>query len=863
MKFFYLIISLFHLSGIAAQKSLISDTSYRKWTSLENGELSDDGNYAYYRIVNNYLSENKFIITSTDGKWHKEIMGFSQPNFSSNSKYLFGIMQPGSLLKYLLKSDSIVLISDCKSYELFVSQNNEWLLYINSNNELTVNNIVSNKNYTIQNVKNYFINKKGGSLIVQISTSKNDQYEWILIEISSGKSKVIFHGENAANFIFDNFEKKVAFTSIQNNTNGIWLYKNDFTSAKMLVDDNNQNFYPNYRIGTDICWRFSRTGEHLFFNITNADVAEQGKVKSPSIWSFKDAYLFSEMKNEGEAAKRKGEGLTSLNINNSKVVRLLHGHQREKIIPNSVGDVVLVESSFGALDEVSWNEYSKIDYSLCISGTSEMISIKKNCDSPITQIELSPDNSFLIYFDPQLSKYLSFNIETRATKIVSGLLSDELYEYSPIFPHNGQLGGIAAWANKKSSVIIQGKYDLWELDLTGRFEPRNITNWEGAKKKIALSLVQYNEGKIIDPNTNQFVGGFDFSTKTFTIYSINFSKKSLRRLYHTSDFVSTPYTVIANFMKAKRSNKFMFKFGNVSNTPNYVYTHDFKTFTCISEVYPEKKYNWLTSELISYSDNVGKLHQGIIYKPENFNFNLKYPVIFNYYVSKSNLCNQYITPEPESDGINIPLLVSNGYIVIVPDMYINKRTPGESALTSLLAVSDYVSKFEWIDTTKMAVSGHSFGGFETLYIITHTNKFAAAITGAATSNLVQNYNDLWGNGFSKQNYVKHAYKMEFGLDSIPEIYFKNSPVVFVKNMNTPLLMMHNDDDNSVPVNQGKQFFIQARSLKKRVWLIQYEGEKHTLIDETNKLDFQNKILDFFNFYLKGQTQPKWMNIYIH
>ncbi|RYF11001.1 MAG: hypothetical protein EOO42_21900 [Flavobacteriales bacterium] len=230
----------------------------------------------------------------------------------------------------------------------------------------------------------------------------------------------------------------------------------------------------------------------------------------------------------------------------------------------------------------------------------------------------------------------------------------------------------------------------------------------------------------------------------------------------------------------------------------------------------------------------------------------------------TNDLHRYLNPYPSAIGFNIPFLVSNGYIVCTPNIYRIKRKPGEAALIAVSTAADNLSKFNWVDSTKMGIFGHSFGGFETNYIATHCNRFRAAIACAGASNMIDIYNDIYiGVGISKQGFIKNsAYSMENDLDKIPNAYIDNSPIFNARSLNVPLLLMHNDGDENVSPQQSKMFFVQLRSLKKKVWLIQYDQEKHTLSQIKNRLDFQNKTMDFFDVYLKGKPMPLWMTDHI-
>ncbi|PTT02351.1 hypothetical protein DBR11_05015, partial [Pedobacter sp. HMWF019] len=230
-----------------------------------------------------------------------------------------------------------------------------------------------------------------------------------------------------------------------------------------------------------------------------------------------------------------------------------------------------------------------------------------------------------------------------------------------------------------------------------------------------------------------------------------------------------------------------------------------------------------------------------------------------YYIDQTNTLNKFYSPEPTSTGLNIPLLVSNGYLFFKPDIYRVSGQPGQAALNSVMAGVDYLSTLEYVDTSKMAISGHSFGGYETNYILVNSNKFKAALVGAGPSNIIQGYNETWEMGESKQDYLRNgAYVMERSLEDDKEGYIRNSPILFTDQISTPILLLHNEKDNAVPVTQSLNLFIQLRSLQKHAWLLQYKDETHALVIERNQLDFQDKVKSYFDYYLKGQIMPPWM-----
>ena len=90
------------------------------------------------------------------------------------------------------------------------------------------------------------------------------------------------------------------------------------------------------------------------------------------------------------------------------------------------------------------------------------------------------------------------------------------------------------------------------------------------------------------------------------------------------------------------------------------------------------------------------------------------------------------------------------------------------------------------------------------------------------------------------------------------LYIENSPVFHAPKVETPLLMMHNDNDGAVPWYQGIEFFVSLRRLNKPVWMLTYNNEEHNLRKWPNRIDLSIRMMQFFDFYLKGEPEPGWM-----
>jgi dipeptidyl aminopeptidase/acylaminoacyl peptidase len=160
----------------------------------------------------------------------------------------------------------------------------------------------------------------------------------------------------------------------------------------------------------------------------------------------------------------------------------------------------------------------------------------------------------------------------------------------------------------------------------------------------------------------------------------------------------------------------------------------------------------------------------------------------------------------------------------------------------------------------VGVQGHSWGGWEVAYLVTRTSLFSAAIAGAPVANMTSAYGGVrWGSGMSRMfQYEQEQSRIGATLWQAPERYIDNSPVFAADKIRTPLLVLHNDEDNAVPWEQGIELFSALRRLQKPVWMVNYNGELHGIAHAANRRDWAIRMQQFFDHYLTGERPPVWM-----
>ena len=270
-------------------------------------------------------------------------------------------------------------------------------------------------------------------------------------------------------------------------------------------------------------------------------------------------------------------------------------------------------------------------------------------------------------------------------------------------------------------------------------------------------------------------------------------------------------------------------------------------------------FTWGTSELMSFTNAKGVPLKASVFKPDNFDASRKYPLMVYIYERVSQNVNNFVNPAP-SNGLNAALYVSNGYVVLMPDIAYTTGEPGKSALDAVMPAIDKLVKQGFIDEKAIGIQGHSWGGYQIAWMVTQTNRFRAAEAGAPVGNMTSAYSGIrWGSGLPRQfQYEQSQSRIGKPLQEAPQLYIANSPVFHVKKIQTPLLLLANDADDAVPWYQGIEMFLAMRRYQKEAYLFNYNGQLHNLRRRADQKDFALRMHQFFDHFLKGSSKPAWM-----
>lgn len=415
---------------------------------------------------------------------------------------------------------------------------------------------------------------------------------------------------------------------------------------------------------------------------------------------------------------------------------------------------------------------------------------------------------------------------------------------------------IFGWSEDSKFVLIRDNFDLWKISADGKNVLPLTSDWKNEQLKVNGPYRIYPDDKGIDLKKNQYFNLFNEANKQSGIAILEAGKNNLRTLF-IDDYS------YGNFRKAKNANSFVYTKENSTNAPELFNTGsiDLGNARQITENTPDQdKYAWSAGvRLIEFVSDRGDTLQAALYLPANYEEGKSYPTVTYIYERLTQGLNGYANPSFPGGGFNRSIYTSNGYAVLMPDIKYELNEPGTSAVACVVPAVKAAIASGVVDGDNVAIHGHSWGGYQTSFLITQTNIFKAAAAGAPLTNMISMYSLIyWNSGSTNQSIFESSQgRLTTGYWDNWDAYKRNSPIYYIKNVQTPLLLLHNDKDGAVDYTQGIEYYNGLRRLNKPVTMITYKGENHGIVKEVNKKDYAVRMLEFMDYYLKGAPAPDW------
>ncbi len=913
MRFLFLIVSLCCLGTVMAQqeKKIINNDAYDSWKTLSNETWTPSGKFVSYQIKpgkgDGYLyflsTENEFkdsILKGTKAKLHYEDLfatfiikpGYDTIRNLKLAKTKRDKFPKDSLGIIWFEKDSILKIPNVKSYQL--AHEGNWLAYLSTEDlraecpkykfwqifkkrrgcdrvettghTLTLLNPVSGKTETIHQVTDYQFNKSGKYLTY--TTSEKGETDtlsaWIYDFDQQKHIQLLNQQLSIKSARFDDQKAQLVFLTSsdtnENKTYSLAYWSPGKPHADIVVDTLTKGLKEGWSVSEFGAPYFSYDGEAIYFG-TNKKVEQEPEdtlLKSEKanvdIWSWTDKRLqpqqLSNLKYD-----EKEQFLTAFYPGNQSLVHLENNSfERVRINRKSKSEYALISNNEKQKRSYSWEFPWVSNYGIINlkTGEKEMV-ISDQGYTP----SLSPSGEFLVWYNGNDSTWLGMATGTKEKINLTGQISNhKFYSDNNGSPYNPYPLGVIGWVKQdnQEKVIISSEFDLWLVDPVNITPPECLSKEKGLTHQVYYDLYNFEHDSAYIDLENTALIGIEKETKSEFITTLTkIDSKQYLKGGHSFYYIE----------KAKKSDKLMFRKMNLSNYPElYVTDPDFTKVQQLSYTNPQQKdYNWATVDLVHWKTYKGLEMEGLLYKPENFDSTKSYPMIVYFYEKYDDRIHSHYIPKPTASIVYPTEYASNGYIVFIPNILYTPGHPAQSAYDCIVSGTDYLTnKYNWIDTNKLGLQGQSWGGYQTAQLITMTNKYACGMAGAPVSNMFSAYGGIrWNSGLSRMfQYERTQSRIGCTIWDCPELYIENSPIFGLPKVNTPLLIMHNDADGSVPWYQGIEMFVGLRRLDKPVWMLNYTGDDHNLRQKANKEDLSIRMRQFFDYYLKDEPIPVWM-----
>ncbi len=898
--------AVFTFTNLVSQdKKSLSYKDYNNWKSLEKAKISKNGEWISYEINpqegNGYLYLYNTVTQKTDS-----VKRGTNAIFSTSNNFLaFKIVPQYDTIRTLklakkkpddfpkdslgiwdLKTGSIKKFPCIKSFAL-PEKKGDWLIAqfdksFHLNNEpdsikndsikskqkdqkgtcLAYLNPVTGDSILFKNITLYNIPKYGKSLfLVQSSGDSIEENQIKILNTNTLQIDSIFSKTGNINSIVADDQAEQLGISFSPDTVKQKVYRLYYWNKKQLTqvtDTITKDLPENWCLNNNAKLWFSEDGKKLFFETSLRpekevkDTLTEDEKVHVDVWNWKDRRLQPMQKLNLEKDKNKGYSAVYIPAKNK--LTQLESENIENTKPLDKGNInfVIGFDNKAYQRSSSWNGLWPEDLYKIDIFTGEKELIQKGINN---RYSISPDGKYLAWFNSNDSIWYLTNTNKLSTIPLTKNINVPFYDELNDVPNIPRAYSVAGWSEKSNDVYINDRYDIWKIGTNGNTKPVCITNHQGRKTNTTYRYIKLDkEEEFIPDDTDLTLSFFNHKTKN--------SGYSVLKGDECIECINEP-AHIYGLRKAKDSNTLIWRKGDFKNYPELYYSKDlFNSQTVISNTNPQQnQYKWGNIQLVDFNSLTGEKLEGLLVTPENMQKDKKYPMLVYYYERSSDRLHSYYAPKPSRSVINWTMYASNDYVIFIPDITYQSGIPGKSAYDAIMGgVSSMIQQFSFIDKDNIGLQGQSWGGYQTAYMVTQTNYFKAAMAGAPVSNMTSAYGGIrWGSGMSRMFQYEHT-QSRIGAtlwDNLPK-YIENSPLFYAPQVETPLLIMHNDNDGAVPWYQGIEFFVALRRLNKPVWMLTYNNEEHNLTRRANSIDLSIRMMQFFDHYLKNKPAPVWM-----
>lgn len=865
---------------IAQSKKVLTLEDYPRWRRITSTSISPDGNWITYGYRPNNADDTLHVM-KLSGNSPQKIPGGTRPVFSGDSRWAaYMINLPKAEAEKLRKAKKPVTreveLRKLGSDEKFTEKGAQSFTFSEDSKFFVLKKAKSDKDAkhdgtdiilrnletgTIQNIGNvgsFAFNKKSDIMVYTIDADNKTGNGVYMIELETNRFVTLDNGsfdysrltwdEEGTTFAVLKGDKKEKMTQKDN----ILLIFTKFGKGapeKIVYNPADDAGFPENMVLSDkgsLSWNDDHT--LLFLGIKEQE-KEPEKSEDPvanvDVWHWKDEQIQSVQMRQANR-NRNFTYRSVFNLGSRKFARLTDENMRSISLTRD-GKWGIGRNDKPYISDTQWGG-TPSDYYRVNTETGER---KKFVEKMGRAMGISPDSRHYLYLkDEQIWVY-----DIKSDKITN------ISESAPVgfvnvdddHPYEKPAFGLAGWTKDGKGVILNHRFDLWRLELNGR-KAVNITDGMGDKEQIRFRYVRLDrEERFIDTKKPILLAAYGEWTKKSGYYRLKTGKTPEKVIFVDKS--------IGRLTKAKKADKIMYTMGTFEDFHNYYVSNtNFDNPKMVTDANPHQdEYAWGRRVLVDYENSRGVKLQATLTLPAGYREGQKYPMLVYFYEKVSQRHHQYSSPVYD-DRPHMSTYASDGYLVLMPDIVYTTGTPGTNALDCVTSAVKKVIDLGYADPDHIGMQGHSWGGYETSFMVTQTDMFACVVTGAPPTNLITFYNTHYKSSGRNQQGIMETGQVRMGTDpwSDPELYRSQSPIHQAENITTPFMILHGIEDGSVDYSEGLAYYNAARRLGKEVILLSYPGEGHHLSKIENQKDFQVRMKQYFDHYLKGESAPDWM-----
>lgn len=893
-------ILLFISTSLAAQHKDLKPEDYAQWQSIAQSELSPDGDWFSYNI--SLVEGDGWLVIKQIGSDNKHIFENSFAHqFSDNNRWIaFRIGLPEKearqkresqkTLKYQLglmdlHSAEVDTFNNISAYQF--SHDGRYLVMHKyrpdessiRGSDIILRDLESGTNQLFGNVAENEFNKDGTLLALLIDSHEKLGNGVHLIHLENMSTRVLESDEaEYRSLTWNDDGSSLAFLKVspddayQEDSHKIYAFSQlDSEPEKKVFNPMARDDFPgDTRIVNYRTLQWSEDGERLFFGIkewtrdeseeTGSDEEDENGEEememedeeeedpdnhlSPTnveIWHWRDDQIQPRQRVMSHS-HLEANFLSVWHLEDDRFVQLINDYNHTFLLLHKQKYVLLYDPEpYQPRFRENWNDVYIIDVT-----DGERHKVLERHEN----VRSSPGGEYLLYFldDHWWSYHIPEDLHINLTESMESRFNNYTFISGR---ENDQPFGAGQWAEGDEWVIIYDEFDIYKASPDGSGVER-IT--QGAEDQIRYRQLRMDlEEPALDPYEPFYATMFGDRTKERGYARIDRRNRTETLIYEPA--------VINRLTKAENADAYIYMSQTAVDSPNFFYTDgSFTETTRITDTNPQQEeYFWADDELISFTNDRGEELEGRLIYPANYQKGETYPMMVYIYERRSQTMHNYSMPSRTSP-YNQRRFSSEGYFVFEPDITYELRRPGMSAVESVVPAVNTVLETGMIDETKIGLTGHSWGGYQTNFIITQTNMFASAVAGAPLTNMISMYNSVyWNSG------IPDATIFEISQGRFPDPYWQdwdnfveNSPIFNIENTETPLLLKFGTDDGAVDFNQGVELYSTMRRMEKPFVMLVYEGENHSLGRRENQIDYANRAFEWHDHFILGKEPADWI-----